>query len=121
MIHHPARRPNDNMRALAQAVELSIIRLAAVNRQRMQTAFEKRELMNFLRNLDRQFPGGTQDQHLSHALLDVDFFDRRRPKRRCLARPGLRLAHHVFPLHQDGNGLSLDRRRLLESELVDGL
>ena len=50
--------------ALAKALKLAVIRLAAIDRQRMQAALEKRQLVNLLRNLNGQFARGAENENL---------------------------------------------------------
>ena len=121
VIHDAARRADDNVGALAQTGQLAVIGLAAIDRQGMEAALEERQLVDLLGNLDGQFARGAEDEHLGVAPGHIHFFDGRRGERHRLARPGLRLAGHILALHQEGDGLRLDGRGLLEAELADGL
>src|SRR5581483_11394545 len=62
VIHHASRRADDNMRALSQAKKLTVIRLSAVNWQCMKAALEKRELVNFFRDLHGEFACRAKNQ-----------------------------------------------------------
>ena len=94
MIHHAARRADDDLRALAQAAELAVVTLPAVNRQLAHAALEGRELRDFLGDLHRQFARRTQNQHLRRAQIRIHSLDRREwrtppsfPSRSAIARP----------------------------------
>ena len=64
VVHDAARRADDDVRALAQPEELAVVGLAAVDRQRVEAAFEERQLVDFLGNLHGQLARRAKDQHL---------------------------------------------------------
>ncbi len=121
VVHDAARRADDDLRALPQAQELAVVGLAAIDRQRMNAALEQRQLVDFLRDLHRQFARRAKDEHLRLAFLRIHLFNRGHRKRRGLAGAGLRLAHDVTALLEYGNGLGLNGRGLFKAEFVDGL
>ncbi len=55
------------------------------------------------------------------SLAGVEVLEQRQAEGGGLAGPGLRLADHVVAGEQLGDRLLLDRRRLLEAELVERL
>src|SRR5205823_14006462 len=111
---------DDNMRALPKALKLALVRLAAINRKRVQAALEKCELVNLFGDLDGQLARGTENEHLSSTLSDVHFFDGRRGERGGFAGAGLGLANNVPAGQQEGNCGGLNRRGLFKAELVYG-
>ena len=122
VVHDPARRADDDLRALPQPVELAVVGLAAVDRQRVDAALEERQLVDLLRDLHGQFARRAKDQHLHRRARPRSTFSMAgTAKAAVLPGAGLRLAHDVLALHQHRDGRGLDRRRLLEAEFVDGL
>ena len=73
-----------------------------------------------LGDLDAELARGRHHDRLELLRFRVEVLQKRQSERRRLARSGLRLADHVVPGEQLGDHLLLDRRRLLEAELVDG-
>jgi hypothetical protein len=71
-----------------------------------------------LRHLDAELPGRGEDDRLHLVVLGIQVLQQRQPKGGGLAGPGLRLADHVVAAEQLGDRLFLDRRRLVEAELV---
>ncbi len=112
-------RADDDLRALLQSVELALVGLPAVNRQRVDAAFEERELVDFLGHLHGQFACGAENEHLHRPLAHVGFLNGGNGEGRRFAGAGLRLADDIVPLHEHRNGLGLNGRGLLEAELVD--
>ena len=55
----------------------------------MEAALEKRQLVNFFGHLHRQFPRGTENEHLRGGFRDVYLFNRRRGESSGFAGAGL--------------------------------
>ena len=121
MVHHAPWRADDDLRAFAQTAELAVVALPAVDRQLAHALLEHRQLRHLLRDLHGQLPRRAEDQHLRPANGYVHALDRRDGKCRGLARAGLRKPDDVGAGEELGNGLGLDRRRLLEAHFGDGL
>ena len=120
MIHDAPRRADDDLRALLETKELPLVRLSAVDRQRIDAAFEQREFVDLFRNLDGEFARRTKDEHLNSADVGVNFLYRRDAERGGFARTGLRLAHNVFAGKQQRNRGGLNRRGLLKAQFING-
>ena len=72
-----------------------------------------------LRDLDAELAGRREDDGLELLGLRVQVLKQRQSERRRLARSGLRLADYVVPVEELGNRLLLDRRGLIETQLVN--
>jgi hypothetical protein len=103
-----------------QRPKLSVVTLSTENRHFTHALFEQRKLARFFRHLHREFPRGTQDQHLHRPFCWIDFLDRWNRERRGLARAGGRLSDDVPAREADWNHGRLNGRRLLKSHLRDG-
>ena len=101
-----------------KTAELPLVRLAAVDRQRLDVLVAA-VLVQRLGDLDRQLARRGQDQRLDRALLGIDGLDDRQPEGGRLAGAGLRLGDHVAAGEQDRDDLDLDRRRLLVADVLD--
>ncbi len=121
VIHHPARRSDNDLRARAQAAKLPLVGLPAVDWQLAHSAFEEGELRNLFRHLHRQLARRAEHEHLRRAQAGVDLLDRGNCKRRRLAGTGLRLPDHISAFEQDRDRGRLDRRSLLEAHPLDCL
>ena len=71
-----------------------------------------------LRDLDAQLARRREDEPLHLGLGGVDVLDHRQTERGGLARARLRLADHVAPLQEDGDGLLLDGAGLLVAHVL---
>jgi len=120
VIHEAARSADDDLSALLKPVNLTVVRLPAVNRQGVDTAFEKGELVQFFRDLDCEFASGTENQDLNGALMCIDFFNGWNTESCGFAGAGLRLTDNVATREEERNGFGLDGRSLLEPKAVDG-
>jgi hypothetical protein len=121
VIHETAWGANDDLRPLPQALKLTVIGLATVDRQRADASFERGKFMHFLTDLHGELARGTQDEHLHDRLLGIGFFDGGDAESGGLAGTGLGLADDIPALHQEGDGFGLDGRGLFEAESIDGL
>ena len=65
----------DDVSPLPKSLELAVVRLAAVNGQRVQATFEKRQFVNLLGDLHGKFPRGTENENLRRAVGDIDFLN----------------------------------------------
>ena len=95
VVHDPARCADDDLRAGLQALELALVRLAAVDWQFAHAALEERELGNLFRDLDGELARRAKDQDLGRAHAGIDQLDRWNPERGRLAGTGLRLPDDI--------------------------
>ena len=119
VIHDAAGRADDDLRAGAQAAELALVGLAAVDRQLAHAALEEGELRDLLGDLDDELASRAKDDDLRRAQCGIDRLDGGNTERRGLAGAGLRLADNVraFEQHRDRGGLN--RRSLFEAHPLD--
>ena len=100
VVHDAAGRADHDLDAALQAAELPLVRLAAVDRQRLDLLVAA-VLVQRLGDLDRQLAGRAEDQRLDRALLGIDRLDDRQPEGGRLAGAGLRLGDDVAPGQQE--------------------
>ena len=62
VVHDAARRADDDLRAIAQAAQLAVVGLAAVDRNFPHALLEGGELRHFLRDLHGQLARGAEDE-----------------------------------------------------------
>jgi hypothetical protein len=74
-----------------------------------------------LRHLDAELARRRQDDRLYVVALGIEVIEHREAEGGRLARSGLRLPDDVVAVEQLGDRLRLDRRGLLEAELVECL
>ena len=120
VIHHPARSANDDLGPGLEPSELALIGLPTVDGQFADAPFEQSELGNLLGNLDGEFAGGAEHQHLGRLDEGVHFLNGRDGESRCFAGPRLGLAHHIRPPENHGNGFGLNGGSLFEPHTGDG-
>src|SRR5690606_33954745 len=94
--HDAARGTDDDLRSPLKPAELPLVRLPAVDRQRLDSLVAP-VLVDGFRYLDRQLSGWTENQRLDVRLVRIDLFDDRQTKGRRLARAGLGVRDHVAP------------------------
>ena len=121
VVDHTTRRTHDDLGAPAQAGKLDAVGLAAVDGQDVHAAQVVGEGLEGVRHLQRQLARRRQHERLRVALFRVDLGEHRQRERRGLAGTRLRQADHVAALHQQRDGLRLNRRGLLEPHAFDGL
>ena len=109
VVDDSTRGAHDDLGAAAQARELNAVGLAAVDRQHLDPAEVIGEGLEGVGHLERELAGGGQHERLGGALLGVDAGEDRQRERGRLAGAGLREADDVVALHQDRDGLRLDR------------
>ena len=119
MVHDAPRRADDDVDARAQASELAVVGLPAVDGEDGDVAGAA-EVVDRLRHLHRQFARGGEDERLHLAPRGVDALHEGEREGGGLAGAGLRLREHIVPGEQQGDGLRLDGRGFLEAERVDG-
>src|SRR2546422_121331 len=119
MVQEPTGRRHEDVRALAQAPDLSVHVGAAHERRRID-APASAQLGDRVLDLDGQLPGRRQDQPARMAVGPPGQpLDHRNHEGRGLARAGLRAAEHVASRKPVWNGLGLDGRGLMEPHLVE--
>ena len=119
-VHHPADGGDDDVGAGAQLRLLGADRGAAEDGDDLDV-----EVLGVgaqrLRHLDAELAGRRQDDRLHLVVVGVEVLQQRQAEGGGLAGAGLRLADHVVAAEQLRDRLLLDRRRLLEAELVERL
>ena len=115
MVHDPPRGADDDLRSLAQRLQLALDGLAAVDGHDPQLALVGAQALELLGDLDGQLAGRAEDQRLDMALLDIDLLQQRDAEGGGLAGAGLGLADDVAALAGGGDGQRLDGRGLLEA------
>ena len=118
VIHHPARRADDHVNAGGQAMELELHRLPAVDGQHAHGAEMLRVGVDRFGDLDRELTRRRQHERLDLAPIDVEARQERQRERGGLARPRLRLSHHVPAREERRDRLRLDRRRRLVPDVA---
>ncbi|MNV55065.1 hypothetical protein D3C71_1472870 [compost metagenome] len=116
MINHAARGADHDVHAAAQGRQLLAVGLAAVNRQHAEAGHAGGIGLERFGDLDGQFTGRCQHQHLRLGGGKVDVGQHRQREGTGLAGTGLRLAEHVATLQHGGNGGGLDGRRRLVAD-----
>ena len=119
-VHHPADRGDDDVGAGAQLRLLGFDRGAAEDGDDLDV-----EVLGVgaqrLGHLDAELAGRRQHDRLHLVVVGIEVLQQRQAEGRGLAGAGLRLADHVVAAEQLGDRLVLDRRRLVEAELVERL
>ena len=121
VVDDAARGADDDVGAGAQSGELALVALSAVDGQGFHSALEERQLVDFFADLDGQFAGGAEDQHLGTGRLGVHPFDGRDGEGRGLPGTRLGLSDDILARHQHRDGLGLDGGGLFESQALHGL
>ena len=119
-VEHAPDRPDDDLRALLELGLLRADRRAAEDGDGVDAAVAAVRAQR-LGDLDAELARRRQDQRLRVRVLRIDEVDHREPERGGLARAGLRLADHVAPLEQLGDGLLLDGARGLVADVAKGV
>jgi len=120
VIHHPARRADDDMRAARQLAQLHHHALPAIYRQHVKARQVLGIALQGLGNLDRQLARRRQNQGLRFGQRQIDFLQQGQGERGGLAGAGLRLAKHVQPCQQRRNAGRLNRRRGFVADIGQG-
>ena len=119
-VHHPADGGDDDLGAGPQLGLLGFDRGAAEDGDDLDV-----EVLGVgaqrLGHLDAELAGRRQHDRLHLVVVGVEVLEQRQAEGGGLAGPGLRLADHVVAAEQLRDRLFLDRRRLVEAELVDRL
>jgi len=119
-VEQTAGGADDHLNALAQAAQLQLVRLAAVNGKYGNAASLAVALDGF-GHLDGQLAGRGQHQGLDALLPGGDPLQQRQPKGGGLAGAGLGLADEVAASKQQRDGRLLNGGGVGESEFGDGL
>ena len=120
MVEQASRCPGYDLHTIAQCPDLTVNRLAAVDRQRPHPLVAA-NLIELLRNLDCQFTGRSKHQRLNAMAGIDDLLNGRDAKGGRLARSGLCLADDIMALQYQRYGLRLNRRRLLKAHIMYGV
>ena len=120
VIHYPARCTHHHVHTPFQLAQLAAHIGAAIDGQHMETRQVTGILLEGLRHLYRQLPGGRQHQHLGLLLLEVQARQDRQRESGGFAGAGLRLAKHVGARQHMGNDSALDGRGSLITDLLQG-
>ena len=120
MVHHAAGGADDHVGAAAQLAELDDHALAAVDGQHVEAGHLAGVTLEGLGNLDREFAGGSEHQHLRVALGEVDLVEGGQGEGGGFAGAGLGFAENVVAGEQERNAGGLDRRRGFVADLGEG-
>ena len=120
VVHHPPRRPDDDLRAAAQPAELTAEARTAVDGEDLDVRQMGGLLLEGLGHLDGQLPGRREHQHLRRPDRRVEPREEREREGCRLAGAGLGLTDEVSPREQRRDGQRLDRCRHLVAHLVEG-
>ena len=116
VVDRPARRGDDDVDAVAQRAELAADRLAAVDRQHPGAELAA-VAVHRLGHLHGELAGRHEHEgDRAGRRRSVDELQRRQGEGGRLAGAGGRLPEHVAAGEQLGDGVALDRRRLLVAE-----
>ena len=119
-VHHPPDGGDDDLGAGPQLRLLRFDRRAAEDGDDLDV-----EVLGVgaqrLRDLDAELAGRGEDDRLHLVVVGVEVLEQGQAEGGGLAGPGLGLADHVVAAEQLRDRLFLDRRRLVEAELVDRL
>ena len=117
MIDDASGRTHHHVHAPPQGVELWLIALSAVDRQDVKSLEMRGIALESLGNLEREFPGRHQHQHLGVVRRQIDARQGGQRERRRFPGTGLRLTEHVSARQQHRNGGGLDRRGRLIADV----
>ena len=120
MIHHTPRCSHHDLHAGLQVFDLFIDFLAAVHRQHLDAVHVLGKLAQLIRRLHGKLSRRTQNHRLQGTVLRVDLLQDRNAECRRFARACLRLSDDITPCHKERNGLLLDGRHMLETQLLHG-
>ena len=95
MIPQPARRPNQNLWLMLQALDLTANISSTIDDLNLGPLVFSQPIQLFLR-LDRQFTRWRNDQGLNCRILRINVLKNRQPKRSRLPGPGLCLTNYVI-------------------------
>ncbi len=121
VVHDSPGRPNDDVGAALQLANLHAEALTAVERQDLESGELTPVAVEGLGDLQRQFPGGGQDQDLGVGRVEVDAADQGHGEGGCLAGASLGLAEDVSSCHDRRDALGLDGCRDLIAQDTQGL
>jgi hypothetical protein len=121
-VEKATRGADDDLRAGLELLDLTLVRLAAVDRDDLGGALRGGELEVF-GHLNAEFAGRHHDERLDAGLrVGAELLDERQPESEGLAGAGLGLADDVLPGEAERDGLALNREGLenaLLGERVD--
>ena len=121
VIHHTSRCSDDDLRLALQRENLTIDRLAAVDRNDADAFFVFCDVVKFFRCLNRKLSCRRENQRRYEIGCVVNRIDDRNAKRTGLSRAGLRLSEKVFTFKNIRNCLRLNRRSFLKSHISERL
>ena len=75
MIENSAWRPDHDLGTLLECANLAIVRLSPVDRDRVNTALERRKFVYLFGDLDGKFASWAEDQNLNTGYLRIDHLD----------------------------------------------
>ena len=132
-VDQPSGRTDDDLDALAQGLDLRLVRPAAVDREQPHGAAGRR-LLEVAGHLDAQLAGRHHDERLRLArggrrqrrvavvlAVEDDPLEQRDAEAERLAGAGLGLADDVVPVQGDREGQRLDRERVGDADRLERL
>ena len=122
VVDDAAGRSDDNLSAALKAGQLRGVGLSAVDRQNREVGQVRREARECFGHLDRQFPGGSEDER-ERAVVGTSGISQvsqhRQGERGGLAGSRLGQADDVTAFQQQRDGLRLNGRGGFEAEIGD--
>ncbi|CAI8920930.1 protein of unknown function [Methylocaldum szegediense] len=110
MIHHPARRADDDVHAPGKLPQLGTHALAAVNGQDVKAIEVAGIGLKGFGNLNGEFAGWGEHQGLGYAPGQIDSRQYGNREGRGFTGAGLRLAQQILPLQEMRDALGLNGR-----------
>ena len=121
VIHHAARRADNDVHSALQHAQLCAHALTAVHRQHVKARQIPRVGLECFSDLDGQLARRRQHQHLGQRLGHVETLQQRQCERRGFAGAGLGLTNHIVTLQQMGDARRLNGCWALIARCLKGL
>ena len=115
VIHDAAGGADNHLGAATQAFQLGAVFTATVNGQHLQAFDIGSKFFTGSGDLDSQFAGGSQDQHLRFTQVGVQAGKQGQGEGSGFTGTCLGLTQQIVAIEQQRDGLRLNRRRLFEA------
>ena len=119
MVQQAAGGRDDDLRMALERGDLAGDGLAAVDDRDADAVDVLGQSGQFIADLERQFPGGGQDDFLDAAVLELDVFQHGDAEGAGLAGARGGNGVDVLAFHHQGNGFGLDRGGFVETHRAD--
>ena len=121
VIHEPAGGGHHDLGLPLQGLDLAADAGAAVDHRHPDAGVIGQQAPQLIADLDRQFPGGSQNQALQVLTGGINMFNHGNAEGKGLARSSGCLCDYIPPLQQRRNGLLLNGGRVSVALLLQGL